>query len=634
MQSPFRWTEGALAPAATLAPAFDLEHWYGVFSQPQLAGLSSPVAGTLAFAMAWLDVDQLISLVWDTVDTWDHAWFAYSARADYSGLVWTFDIQIDSTVIPFDQSNGLTLTVQMGDGTQKVVRLWNYKTAGSATSATFRVDFSHIAAGFFADQPFTCTNVAKIFLTFVNLAFGAGTKLAAYQYSTATISNSSVTGPGLNYAATQLPVHHLEMTIDYDNVYHLHPGRVVDQIAGLGYTQFCTCYIGMSHFFNIGWDSGEARFRFLPSAAPVNAIALAWLTDFYARLKAHSIALVFSMSYELLASYAPTGWSQLNYTGAQALTGWVPPSTLLAFTLPAVMTHFRSVIAQLLTIPAAVGAKYFQIGEPWWWDGSYSDDKPCFYDAATQALYLATYGAPMYQFTSVFDPVTDSSALQTASFLNAQLGLSTETLGAYIRSLGAQCAVLFDVSQAFAARLTQLVNYPKAAWKWPAYDFFQIESYDTIITGDLGKHNREVLQVLADLGYPLGLVHYFGGFVLTNNAAIWANIFDALDDTSKMGLTNLALWSFTQVTQDGIVVSWAPTETYAPGVDPQLVLRCSNDGGKTWGNERQAAMGQLGNYKQLARWRQLGRAMNRVFEVSCSEPVFVALIAADLDAHG
>jgi hypothetical protein len=68
------------------------------------------------------------------------------------------------------------------------------------------------------------------------------------------------------------------------------------------------------------------------------------------------------------------------------------------------------------------------------------------------------------------------------------------------------------------------------------------------------------------------------------------------------------------------------------GTNPQIVLQVSNDGGKTWSRERPAAMGKIGEYRRLVRWRQNGRSNNRCFRVICSEPVDVALIAADLDA--
>lgn len=70
-----------------------------------------------------------------------------------------------------------------------------------------------------------------------------------------------------------------------------------------------------------------------------------------------------------------------------------------------------------------------------------------------------------------------------------------------------------------------------------------------------------------------------------------------------------------------------------PGLDPQIILQCSNDGGETWGPEKQASLGKLGNYRALPRWRQLGRSNNRCFRVICSEPVQVAIISADLDAE-
>lgn len=68
-----------------------------------------------------------------------------------------------------------------------------------------------------------------------------------------------------------------------------------------------------------------------------------------------------------------------------------------------------------------------------------------------------------------------------------------------------------------------------------------------------------------------------------------------------------------------------------PGTDPQCYLQISNDGGKTWEQERPRSMGPLGNYRTTVRWTPNGRSNNRVFRWICSEPVKVVLIAADLD---
>jgi|SRR5579884_68833 len=68
-----------------------------------------------------------------------------------------------------------------------------------------------------------------------------------------------------------------------------------------------------------------------------------------------------------------------------------------------------------------------------------------------------------------------------------------------------------------------------------------------------------------------------------------------------------------------------------PGSDPQLVLRWSNDGGKTFSSDVSRSLGPLGQYQTILRWPHLGSSFNRVFEVECAEPVFVALISAELD---
>ena len=54
---------------------------------------------------------------------------------------------------------------------------------------------------------------------------------------------------------------------------------------------------------------------------------------------------------------------------------------------------------------------------------------------------------------------------------------------------------------------------------------------------------------------------------------------------------------------------------------PELFLRCSRDGGHTWGQPRYVDCGQAGNYLTRAVFRRLGRARDMVFEVSCSDPI-------------
>jgi hypothetical protein len=77
------------------------------------------------------------------------------------------------------------------------------------------------------------------------------------------------------------------------------------------------------------------------------------------------------------------------------------------------------------------------------------------------------------------------------------------------------------------------------------------------------------------------------------------------------------------------------TEAYtaAPGYDPQVMLRWSDDAGHTWSNEHWNSMGRLGTYGTRTIWRRLGmteKIRDRVYEVSGTDPVKIAIMGAEL----
>lgn len=66
------------------------------------------------------------------------------------------------------------------------------------------------------------------------------------------------------------------------------------------------------------------------------------------------------------------------------------------------------------------------------------------------------------------------------------------------------------------------------------------------------------------------------------------------------------------------------------GEDPQAMLKWSDDGGFTWSNERWVSIGRVGRYKNRARWQQLGKSRDRIFEVQVTDPVFPVIVSANL----
>jgi hypothetical protein len=73
--------------------------------------------------------------------------------------------------------------------------------------------------------------------------------------------------------------------------------------------------------------------------------------------------------------------------------------------------------------------------------------------------------------------------------------------------------------------------------------------------------------------------------------------------------------------------------TVAPGDDPQIMFRWSDDGGHTWSNEHWVSAGRRGVYTWRALWRRLGASRDRVYEVSYSEPTKFNLVNAIIDAE-
>ena len=57
------------------------------------------------------------------------------------------------------------------------------------------------------------------------------------------------------------------------------------------------------------------------------------------------------------------------------------------------------------------------------------------------------------------------------------------------------------------------------------------------------------------------------------------------------------------------------------GNNPQVGLRYSNDGGKTWGPEIFRSAGKIGEYGTRVRWNRMGQGRRRVFEVVVSDPI-------------
>lgn len=67
------------------------------------------------------------------------------------------------------------------------------------------------------------------------------------------------------------------------------------------------------------------------------------------------------------------------------------------------------------------------------------------------------------------------------------------------------------------------------------------------------------------------------------------------------------------------------------GSDPQAMLDWSDDGGHTWSNKVNKSMGKVGEYRKRVRWTRLGRAYDRIYRLTITDPVKRIIIGATLE---
>ena len=140
--------------------------------------------------------------------------------------------------------------------------------------------------------------------------------------------------------------------------------------------------------------------------------------------------------------------------------------------------------------------------------------------------------------------------------------------------------------------------------------------------------------------------------------------YDAQDLTTENGVILLAEYTqndlstetgellTTEITDGAAVLTDVPNPQYTfippvylttnaylaePGYDPEVMLRWSDDGGHTWSNEHWRKMGKIGQYGYRTMWRRLGMTLklrDRVYELSGTDPVKIAIMGAELQASG
>jgi hypothetical protein len=137
-----------------------------------------------------------------------------------------------------------------------------------------------------------------------------------------------------------------------------------------------------------------------------------------------------------------------------------------------------------------------------------------------------------------------------------------------------------------------------------------LRSWRALPTGqnNLKRTAHHSLQLDAQTGHPLSFVEQF--FAVQDLAA----------ENDVLLLTEDAEYILVE------------TKSFV-SLEPQFMLRWSDDGGHTWSNEHWSNGGAIGEYFRRVLWRRLGMTLelrDRVYEVSGSDPIKIAIMGAEL----
>ncbi|NBB24089.1 TIGR02217 family protein [Porphyrobacter sp. SLTP] len=553
------------AQESTFIQRFDPRFWTVNFPRPAMASVVTTGPDSLRVDLELHHAGELVGLIWESADTLDHPLLAYQTDRDYARTTLRFRWQSDG-VIALDQPNGPTLTIEGRDaaGLPRTwyIRLWNY-AQGTPTDARISLPFSALESGYgLPGEPIHPSDIDRMFISLVAPGFvwGSTAPLPARFDGSVTMSEIAADGARamLELGDVLVPPHGERMATAYDDAYNQTPARLLRTVTGLGYRGDIVHYVGMSHFMRLARQSDGGLLVSAPGELCEPAVV--WHRNLFALAQAGGFEVIASLSYELFDAYCPESWKQRTASGAPALTGWMPPSTLLSPANPQAMGWLGDVarIFVALLQDAELPVR-FQIGEPWWWVTPAR--QICLYDDAAKAAF----GGNPPVIGNIAAPL-DAAATSLLDAAGALLAQSTAALTAVVRAAaqGPSEVLLLAFTPTILDPATPELyraNLP-TGWAAPAFDRLQLEDYDWLTAGADAARRAAYALVDTRLGYPLTDQDYLAGFVLDPADAdvMWARIDSGLGEAAARGITRRYVWALPQVNRDGYTRLAPPPE--------------------------------------------------------------------------
>lgn len=173
-----------------------------------------------------------------------------------------------------------------------------------------------------------------------------------------------------------------------------------------------------------------------------------------------------------------------------------------------------------------------------------------------------------------------------------------------------------------------------ATWVYDiATNLWHERAYLDPVTGQLGRHRASCHMFLNQkhyIGdYQNGNIYEWklGTYSDNGDAIKWLRAWRALP-TGQNNLKRTTHHNLQIYCEAGVGL------VDGQGDDPQMILEWSDDGGHTWSNQHSRTLGAMGKTGTRVIWRRLGsteKLRDRVYRVSITDPVKVAIIGAELE---
>ena len=536
--------------------------------------------------------DDLVGIIWNSQDTKDHQYLSYETDNNYSGLTWSFDLELSPSMpVLNDPQYAPTLTVNYKDNSGRngivYIALWNYALNPTGRSSKIIIDWDTVKGGYAANTSFNVTNIQSIFFSGYVTGYDK-TNVAKFDTTKEgylRLTNSSVSGRKAKIKLTRVVAipHNIGMCTSYDDHYDLNPKRIVNNLKALGYSGFLNHYCGMSHYPVIDWNESLARFQIPDTLVDgrdvVNTACKKWHQAYANALKQNGFEPVFSVSWELYSLAAREEWCQREWNDSIARTGYTPPSYFASLCHANAIAYLHKAYREFADILVAANLQVnMQIGEPWWWFNVASLN-PCVYDYQTRLAFNADTGLYAPDLGNIYEAVnkTDPTSMAFKTWLRNKLGQTCQDIRTMLKtaygSSAQVCPLIFFPSiRTHQESLATYINYPQEHYAYPNFDYVMTEAYDWVIEQPprLDLSHQAVNEIpIGELGYPPEKVAYLSGFVPDRQIAyiykfdwetnyrspIWQRIFGDIKNNEPVGIMSQLAWAYPQVMFDSITIS-------------------------------------------------------------------------------